>query len=105
MQVSAQILALISQHAANGECEKISYDDFYVEVLPDSAALSAAPTWLPAASGEVHVIGDTSFSALPAVLRWAVKVSIRDLFDDHLSVVPLTMFAAAAAAASKPAAT
>lgn len=75
LQVSAQVLALISQHATNGECEKTSYDDFYIEVVPDGASLRTAETWMPSADHIVHVIGGTSFGALPAVLKCAVQVT------------------------------
>lgn len=74
-QVSAQVLALISQHATNGECEKTSYDDFYIEVVPDGASLRTAETWMPSADHIVHVIGGTSFGALPAVLKCAVQTA------------------------------
>ena len=74
LQVSAQVLTLISQHATNGNCEKTSYDDFYVEVMPDSAKLAKAETWVLPADQAVHVLGGSSFSTLPAVLKWAVQV-------------------------------
>ena len=86
LQVSAQILAVISQHATNGECEKTSYDDFYLEVLPDSSVLITAETWLPAADSEVHVIGGSDFAALPAVLKWAAKARAVDLLTWLVSV-------------------
>ena len=73
-QVSAQLLTLISQHATNGNCERTSYDDFYVEVMPDSASLAKAEKWLPPADHVMHVLGGASFGALPAVLKWAVQV-------------------------------
>ena len=76
LQVSAQILTLISQSATNGNCEKTSYDDFYVEIVPDNASLVKAGTWLPPADHVVHVLGDGSFSALPAVLKCAVQVDV-----------------------------
>ena len=76
LQVSAQILTLISQHAKNGNCEKTSYDDFYVEVIFDSASLAETEIWLPPADHVVHVLGGGSFSALPAVLKRAVQVDV-----------------------------
>ena len=76
LQVSAQVLTLISQHAMNDNCEKTSYDDFYLEVLPDSASLAKAETWLPPADQAVHVLGGGSFSTLPAVLKQAVQVGV-----------------------------
>ena len=73
--MSAQILALISQHATSGECEKTSYDDFYIEVQPCASQLSAAAAWLPPVDTEVHILGGSSFTALPATLKQAVQVS------------------------------
>ena len=75
LQVSAQILSLISQHATNGQCEKTSYDDFYLEVLPEASALPALAAWQPLADHEVHILGGSDFSALPAVLKLGVQVS------------------------------
>lgn len=74
LQVSAQILALISQHATNRQCEKTSYDDFYLEVVPADAQLSASDGWQPPDHSKMHILGDTSWAALPAVLKWAVQV-------------------------------
>ena len=75
LQVSAQVLALISQHATNGQCEKTSYDDFYLEVLPDAAKLTASDAWFPPSNVDLHVLGDTGFNALPPILKWGVQVS------------------------------
>jgi len=66
---------LISQHATNGQCEKTSYDDFYLEVLPDAAKLTASDAWFPPSNVDLHVLGDTGFNALPPILKWGVQVS------------------------------
>lgn len=75
LQVSAQILALITQHAANGQCEKTSYDDFYLEVSAGPSMLSSAAVWVPPADTGLHILGGGSFDALPAMLKWAVQAS------------------------------
>ena len=67
-QVSAQILALISQYATNGQCEKTSYDDFYVEVVQGASA-AACVAWEPPADSELHILGGGSFHMLPLVLQ------------------------------------
>ena len=74
LQVSAQILALVSQQATNRQCEKTSYDDFYLEVMPADAQLSASDGWQPPDHSDMHILGDSSFTELPAVLKWAVQV-------------------------------
>ena len=77
LQVSAQILALISQHATTGQCEKTSYDDFYLEVLPDAAKLTALDAWAPPSNIDLHILGGTGFNALPPILKRGVQVSRR----------------------------
>ena len=73
-QVSAQLLALLSTYAANGQCEKTSYDDFYLEVHATSSAITSQQDCSLPTDGAVHVVGDSSFAALPAVLQQAVQV-------------------------------
>ncbi|KAA6424352.1 MAG: DNA polymerase eta-like [Trebouxia sp. A1-2] len=87
-QVSAQVLALISQHATNGQCEKTSYDDFYLEVLPDAAKLSASDAWIPPSSVDLHILGGTGFHALPPILKWGAQVAcnIRALVQQELAL-------------------
>ena len=75
LQVSAQVLALISQHATNGQCEKTSYDDFYLEVLPDAASLTASDAWFPPNNVGLHILGGTGFNALPPILKRGLQVS------------------------------
>ncbi|KAL0031278.1 hypothetical protein WJX77_012706 [Trebouxia sp. C0004] len=74
-QVSAQVLALISPHATNGQCEKTSYDDFYLEVIPDAAKLTASDAWSPPSDIDLHILGETGFDALPPILKWGVQVA------------------------------
>lgn len=96
-QVSAQLLALLSTFAANGQCEKTSYDDFYLEVHSSSSA-EVVPQGCSASAGEgvhcsssdadiqqgcstlageaVHVVGGTSLATLPAILQQAVQVGL-----------------------------
>ena len=73
LQVSAQVLALISQHATNGQCEKTSYDDFYLEVLPDAAKLTASDAWFPPNNVDLHILGGIGFNALPPILKWVFR--------------------------------
>ena len=51
----------------------------YLEVLPGCSMLLTAENWLPAADSEVHIIGGSDFTALPAVLKWAAKARNVDL--------------------------
>lgn len=71
--MSAQLLELLSQFASNGQCEKTSYDDFYLEVHSSPAAQQDAAEQ---AGAGVRVIGGDSFHVLPAMLRHAVQVTI-----------------------------
>lgn len=75
VQVSAQLLALLSTFAANGQCEKTSYDDFYLEVHSSKAAVHNQQRWEPAADQEVHIIGSAGMETLPDILRQAVQVT------------------------------
>ena len=83
LQVSAQILGLISQHATNRQCERTSYDDFYLEVVPADAQLSAIDGWKLPNQNELHILGDIDFTALPAVLKCAVQVIMPGLSMQH----------------------
>lgn len=76
VQVSAQLLALLSTFAANGQCEKTSYDDFYLEIHSSKAAVHGQQRREPAADQEVHVIGNTGLDKLPDILRQAVEVKL-----------------------------
>ena len=84
-QVSAQLLALLSTFAANGQCEKTSYDDFYLEVHATSSTITSQQDCSPPTEGTVHVVGDSSFAALPAVLQLAVQVLFAEPFLRCLS--------------------
>lgn len=74
LQVSAQLLALLSTFAANGQCEKTSYDDFYLEIHSSMSAGDIKQDLQLSADQEVHVIGGSKMDMLPAILCQAVQV-------------------------------
>jgi nucleotidyltransferase/DNA polymerase involved in DNA repair len=74
-EVSLAVHQLLRQWANGAEVEKASYDDFYLELRPDSPAVASHQLSSPG-SYSVHFVGVSSVSDLPPRLQFAVRAAV-----------------------------